>query len=61
MTAEVGLNPKIWGEDADVVDLNGDGWSDIYFLNMKGADHYFENQGGKKFVDKTSKYFPKTR
>jgi enediyne biosynthesis protein E4 len=60
VTAELGLNPKIWGGDADVVDLNGDGWPDIYFLNMQGANHYFENQGGKKFVDKTSKYFPRT-
>jgi enediyne biosynthesis protein E4 len=60
VTEEVGLDPKIWGGDADVVDLNGDGWPDIYFLNMQGANHYFENEGGKKFVDKTSRYFPKT-
>jgi hypothetical protein len=60
VTAEVGLDPKMWCGDADVVDLNGDGWPDIYFLNMQGANHYFENEGGKKFVDKTSTYFPKT-
>jgi hypothetical protein len=60
VTAEVGLNPRIWSGDADVVDLNGDGWPDIYFLNMQGANHYFENQGGKRFVDKTSTYFPRT-
>ncbi len=60
VTAEVGLQPKMWSGDADVVDLNGDGWPDIYFPNMQGANHYFENEGGKKFVDKTSTYFPKT-
>lgn len=60
VTAEVGLTPKTWSGDADVVDLNGDGWPDIYFPNMQGANHYFENQGGQKFIDKTSSYFPKT-
>ncbi len=60
VTAEVGLDPKTWTGDADVVDLNGDGWPDIYFPDMQGANHYYENQGGQKFVDKTSTYFPKT-
>jgi enediyne biosynthesis protein E4 len=27
---------------------------------MQGSDHYFENVGGKKFVEKTQEYFPKT-
>jgi hypothetical protein len=27
---------------------------------MEGDNHYFENQGGKRFVDKTAAYFPKT-
>jgi enediyne biosynthesis protein E4 len=60
VTEEVGLDPKTWTGDADVVDLNGDGWPDIYFPNMQGANHYYENEGGQKFVDKTSAYFPKT-
>lgn len=60
VTAEVGLDPRGWCGDIDVVDLNGDGWPDIYFLNMQGANHYYENQGGQKFVEKTSTYFPKT-
>jgi hypothetical protein len=60
VTAGVGLNPKMWCGDASVVDLNGDGWPDIYLLNMHGSNRFFENQGGKKFVDKTSTYFPRT-
>lgn len=60
VTAEVGLNPRGWCGDASFSDVNGDGWPDLFFLNMQGHSHYFENQGGKKFVEKTSQYFPKT-
>jgi enediyne biosynthesis protein E4 len=60
VTAEVGLNPHGWAGDATFADVNGDGWPDIYFLNMQGANHYFENEGGKKFVEKTAEYFPRT-
>ena len=27
---------------------------------MQGANHYFENQGGKRFVDRTAQFFPRT-
>jgi enediyne biosynthesis protein E4 len=60
VTAEVGLKPHGWCGDASFADLNGDGWPDIFFLNMQGHSHYYENQGGKKFVEKTEQYFPKT-
>ena len=60
VTAEVGLHPRGWCGDASFADLNEDGWPDIYFLNMQGHNHYYENQGGKSFVDKTASYFPKT-
>jgi hypothetical protein len=39
-------------------ELNGDGFPDIYFLNMMGANHYSENRVGKGFVEKTAPYFP---
>jgi hypothetical protein len=60
VTAAMKLTPHGWCGDAAVTDLNGDGWPDIYFLNMMGANHYYENQGGKSFIEKTSSYFPKT-
>jgi len=60
VTAEVGLDPHGWCGDADVADLKGDGYPGIFFLNMQGADHYYENEGGKKFIEKTQEYFPKT-
>jgi len=60
VTAEVGLHPRSWSGDASFADLNGDGWPDLFILNMQGHDHYFENDSGKKFVDRTEQYFPKT-
>ena len=40
--------------------VNEHGWPDLYVLNMEGDNHFFENQHGKGFVDKTTTYFPKT-
>jgi enediyne biosynthesis protein E4 len=60
VTAEVGLRPSGWCGDATFADPNGTGFPGLFILNMQGHDHYFENQGGKKFIDKTEQYFPKT-
>jgi len=60
VTADAGLRPAGWGGDAAVADLNGDGRPDLFVLNMQGHGHYYENAGGRTFVDKTTEYFPKT-
>ncbi len=60
VTAEVGLRPTGWCGDASFADPNSSGFPGLFILNMQGHDHYFENAGGKKFVDKTEQYFPKT-
>ena len=54
------LNHVAWSGDAAFADVNGDGFPDLYVLNMQGDDHFYLNQGGKKFVEKTDDYFPKT-
>ncbi|HEV7519345.1 MAG TPA: CRTAC1 family protein [Thermoanaerobaculia bacterium] len=54
------LEDGSWSGDAAIADWNGDGWPDLYVLNMQGDNHYYENVGGKSFVDATEKYFPKT-
>jgi enediyne biosynthesis protein E4 len=59
VTAEVGLRPTGWCGDASFADLNGDGRPDLFFLNMMGHSHYYENVDGQKFVDKTDE-FPRT-
>ena len=43
-----------------VVDVNDDGWPDLYVLNMLGDDQYYENVGGKSFVKKSRQVFPQT-
>jgi hypothetical protein len=60
VTAQVGLRPVGWCGDATFADLNGDGWPDLYLLNMQGDNHYFENVRGRTFVERTAQYFPKT-
>jgi len=56
----MGLMDESWSGDASPVDANGDGWQDLYLLNMQGHDQYYENQQGKRFVNKSREVFPKT-
>ena len=60
VSKETGLVDGGWTGDASVIDFNGDGWPDLYVLNMQGDNHYWENVGGKTFVEKGAQYFPKT-
>ena len=60
VSAELGLQDGSWSGDCTFTDLNRDGYPDLYLVNMQGDDHYYENQAGKKFIEKTSEYFPKT-
>jgi enediyne biosynthesis protein E4 len=60
VSRETGLVDKSWSGDATSLDINGDGFRDLYVLDMQGADHLWLNVGGKRFRDATSKYFPKT-
>ncbi len=60
VTKEMNLTYDGWSGDASFCDLNEDGWPDLYVLNMQGDNHFFENQHGKRFIDKTAAYFPKT-
>ncbi len=60
VSQEMNLRHQGWSGDASFCDLNGDGFPDLYVLNMQGNNKYYENQGGKGFVEKTAAYFPKT-
>jgi len=60
VSREVGLVDQSWSGDATVLDVNDDGFPDLYVLDMQGGDHLWLNEGGKRFRDATAKYFPKT-
>ncbi|MFL5523659.1 MAG: CRTAC1 family protein, partial [Gemmatimonadaceae bacterium] len=54
------LVDKSWSGDATALDINNDGFQDLYILDMQGGDHLWLNEGGKHFRDATARYFPKT-
>ena len=55
-----GLVDGRWSGDANLVDLNDDGWTDLYVLNMQGDDEYYENVEGTRFVARGREVFPRT-
>jgi enediyne biosynthesis protein E4 len=60
VSKQVGLMDLSWSGDASAVDVNDDGWLDLYVLNMQGDNQYYENAGGKRFVKKSREVFPRT-
>jgi hypothetical protein len=60
VSTRTGLRDLSWSGDASIVDLNRDGWPDVYLLNMEGDDQYYENVGGTHFVKKSRSVFPRT-
>ncbi len=60
VTRQVGLVDSSWSGDATVLDVNEDGYPDLYILDMQGANHLWVNEGGKRFRDATRRYFPRT-
>jgi hypothetical protein len=60
VSQRMNLRDASWSGDASAVDLNEDGFLDLYVLNMQGDNHYYENQKGERFVDRTEAHFPKT-
>jgi len=60
VSQKVNLVDKSWSGDASFADFNNDLYPDLYVLNMQGDNHYYENQRGKSFIDKSRVHFPKT-
>jgi len=60
VSRETGLVDKSWSGDATALDINSDGFADLYILDMQGGDHLWVNEGGKRFRDASSRYFART-
>ena len=60
VSKNTGLVDLSWSGDATPLDANADGWIDLYILSMQGANHLWLNEGGKRFRDATSQFFPAT-
>jgi hypothetical protein len=60
VSKETGLVDGSWTGDATAVDVDRDGFQDLYLLNMQGDDHLWINVDGKRFEERTARYFPKT-
>jgi cytochrome oxidase Cu insertion factor (SCO1/SenC/PrrC family) len=60
VSQEVDLADTSWSGAASPLDVNEDGWLDLYVLNMQGDDEYYENVAGERFVRKSREVFPRT-
>jgi enediyne biosynthesis protein E4 len=60
VSQRTGLMDTSWTGDASAIDVNDDGWLDLYLTNMQGDDQYYENVGGTRFVRKSRQVFPRT-
>lgn len=60
VSERTGFEANGWNGDAVVLDVNEDGWPDIFLTDMQGHDDYFENQAGQRFVNRSQDIFPVT-
>jgi enediyne biosynthesis protein E4 len=59
-TKATGLIDKSWSGDVTIIDVDGDGRPDVYLPDMQGENHLWRNVDGKRFVDETTTWFPRT-
>ena len=60
VTQATGLIDDSWSGAATPIDVNQDGWVDLYTLDMQGHDEYFENVQGQTFRKRSREIFPRT-
>ena len=60
VSKETGLTHTGWSGEATVCDVDRDGFLDLYVLAMQGDDKLYRNDSGRRFVESTAAFFPKT-
>ncbi|MFW6175697.1 MAG: CRTAC1 family protein [Acidobacteriota bacterium] len=60
VSEEVGLVDEGWSGDAAFADLDGNGYPEVYLLNMQGDDRLWHNREGRRFRDRASEWLPET-
>ena len=60
VTRAVGVFDAAWNGEAVPMDVDGDGWTDLYLPNMQGEDRLYLNRDGRRFVEATARVFPRT-
>jgi len=61
VTKETGLVDKSWSGEATVIDVNDDGFPDLYVASMQGGEnHLWMNDHGQRFTNESAAWFPRT-
>lgn len=57
---QLGFVDVSWCGDATPIDVDQDGWTDLYLADMQGHDEFWRNVDGKAFERRSREVFPKT-
>ncbi|MEO7120796.1 MAG: VCBS repeat-containing protein, partial [Ginsengibacter sp.] len=61
VSKQAGINEHGFGLGIAIVDINNDGWKDVYVTNdFYGSDHLYINNHNGTFTDKVKQYFKHT-
>ncbi len=60
VSVAMGVEDKGWTGDAAPIDIDSDGWTDLYLPSMQGDDEVYLNKEGQRFERAGRDLFPKT-
>lgn len=60
VSTQVGFQDASWSGAATPIDIDDDGWLDLYLLDMQGHDEVWMNRAGRRFTKASRQVFPRT-